>query len=104
MVSGKWYSPPEFEILAGKKARKWRQSLHHQGKPLSHFPISGLLGKQGSSQCGRLDLSAGLQDVDLSRSLSVCGLGSTQPGGHSVGLVNVSTSCDAFVVVLSCVL
>ena len=43
-------------------------------------------------------LSAGLQDVDLSHSTSVCGPGSTQPGGHSVGLVTVSTSCDAFVV------
>ena len=45
-----------------------------------------------------MDLSAGLQDVDLSRSTSVCGPSSIQSGGHSVGLVSVSTSCDAFVV------
>ena len=37
VVSGKWYSPPEFETLAGKKARKWRQSLHHLEKPLSLY-------------------------------------------------------------------
>ena len=24
VYSGKWYSPPEFETLAGKKARKWK--------------------------------------------------------------------------------
>ena len=40
VVSGKWYSPPEFETLTGKKARKWRQSLNHQGRTL---PLLSLL-------------------------------------------------------------
>ena len=49
LVSSKWYSPPEFEALAGKKARKWRQSLFHLGKPLSSFLITRSHASQGSS-------------------------------------------------------
>jgi len=34
-VNGKWCTPSEVEALARKKAKKWRQSLLHLGKPLS---------------------------------------------------------------------
>ena len=100
VVSGKWYTPSDFETLAGKKARKWRQSLHHQGKPLSLYLLSSLLDTQGSSQG---DLSAGSQDVDLTRSTPVSGHVPSQPNvaesSHSsVRLVSVSTSCDTFIV------
>ena len=40
LVSGKWYTPTEFEIMGGKKARKWKQSLQHLGKPLSDYNLS----------------------------------------------------------------
>ena len=33
LVNGKWLTPSEVEALAGKKARKWRQSLLHLGVP-----------------------------------------------------------------------
>ena len=69
VISGKWYSPPEFETLAGKKAKKWRQSIHHQGKPLSFFLTSGSLGIQGYSHDSQV-ASAGLQVVDPSPSTS----------------------------------
>ena len=99
VVSGKWYSPPEFETLVGKKARKLRQSLHHLGKPLSLYLFPSSLGTQGSSQGGQLDLSAGSQDVDfLSCSTPVSGV-SSQPNvaESSRRLVSVSTSCDTFI-------
>ena len=96
VVSGKWYTPSDFEKLAGKKARKWRQSLHHQGKPLSLYLFSSLPDTQGSSQGGQQDLSAGSQDVDLTRSTPVSGHVPSQPNvaesSHSsVRLVSVST-------------
>ena len=100
VVSGKWYSQPEFETLAGKKARKWRQSLHHLGRPLSQYLFPSSLGTHGSSQGGQLDLSAGSQDVDLSRSTPVSGHVSSQPNvaESSRRRVSVSTSCDTFIV------
>ena len=36
-VGGTWYTPPEFESLGGKKAKKWKQSLQHLGKPLGDY-------------------------------------------------------------------
>ena len=42
----------DVESLAGKKAKKWKQSLHHLGKPLSDYIFSGShvrTGQQGSS-------------------------------------------------------
>ena len=40
LVGGQWYSPPEVESLGGKKARKWRQSLLHNGKPLADYDLT----------------------------------------------------------------
>ena len=99
VVSGKWYSPTEFETLAGKKARKWRQSLHHLGKPLSLYLFPSSLGTQGSSQGGQLDLSAGSQDVDFLSCSTPVSVVSSQPNvaESSRRLVSVSTSCDTFI-------
>ena len=54
LANDNWYSPPEFESLAGKKARKWKQSLHHLGKPLSDYVLSctpASRGQQDTSSC-----------------------------------------------------
>ena len=40
LISGKWYTPSEVETLAGKKTRKWRQTLFHLDKPLSAYDLS----------------------------------------------------------------
>ena len=40
LVKGTWYTPLDFEALAGKKGRKWRQTLMHLGKPLSDYCLS----------------------------------------------------------------
>ena len=47
LVSGNWYSPSEFQSLAGKKTKKWKQSLHHLDKPLSEYVLSCSLDQQG---------------------------------------------------------
>ena len=39
-VDGQWYTPSEVESLGGKKARKWRQSLFHMGKPLVDYDLT----------------------------------------------------------------
>ena len=95
---GKWYSPPEFETLAGKKARKWKQSLHHQGKPLSQFSFCF----QGCSQGGQSVLSAGSQNTNVSCSTLICNVASTQlvsDNNTSPDMVNsVGTSCNLFIV------
>ena len=101
VARGKWYSPSEFESLAGRKARKWRQSLHHQGKPLAMFSISGSLSSQGSSQGDHSVMLASSQDVTGSRSTPVSGLvlQSDVSDNHSSDrAVSVGTSCDLFIV------
>ena len=39
-VDGQWYTHSEVESLGGKKARKWRQSLLHMGKPLVDYDLT----------------------------------------------------------------
>ena len=51
-VNGTWHSPPDVESLAGKKSKKWKQSLRHLDKPLSDFNLSVshvITSQQGSS-------------------------------------------------------
>lgn len=36
---GKWYKLSEFEILGGKRDKKWRQSLFHLGKCLCEYNL-----------------------------------------------------------------
>ena len=95
LLSSKWYSLPEFEALAGKKARKWRQSLFHLGKPLSSYLITRSLASQGSSHSN----SAETHVSGLSCSAPVGGHVLSQPcnaGGSqsSVRFVDASTDCD----------
>ena len=40
LANNVWYTPPEFEALGGKKAKRWRQSLSHIGKPLGEYDLS----------------------------------------------------------------
>ena len=40
LINGSWFSPSEVESLAAKKAKKWKQSLQHLDKPLSHYILS----------------------------------------------------------------
>ena len=40
LASNVWYTPPEFEALGGKRARRWKQSLLHIGKPLGDYNLS----------------------------------------------------------------
>ena len=40
LINGLWFSPSEVESLAWKKAKKWKQSLQHLDKPLSHYILS----------------------------------------------------------------
>ena len=34
---GKWLTPNEFERIAGATAKKWKQSIKHDGKPLGEW-------------------------------------------------------------------
>ena len=40
LASNVWYTPPEFEALGGKRARRWKQSLLHIGKYLDDYDLS----------------------------------------------------------------
>ena len=40
LAKGSWHSPPEFEVLGGKRGRRWRQSLLHQGRPVGDYNLS----------------------------------------------------------------
>ena len=46
LTGGKWFTPPEFE---SKKAKKWKQSLLHLGKPLHEFNLSFLSHQDSES-------------------------------------------------------
>ena len=40
LVGGKWYTPSEVETLGGEKARKSKESLLHNGKPLTEYNLT----------------------------------------------------------------
>ena len=40
LAKGSWHSPPEFEVLGGKRGRRWRQSLLHQDRPVGDYNLS----------------------------------------------------------------
>ena len=40
LAKGTWHSPPEFEVLGGRKSKKWRHSLMHQGRPLCEYDLT----------------------------------------------------------------
>ena len=77
-VDGQWYTPSEVESLGGKKARKWRQSVFHTGKPLVDYDLTCV------EQSGVGDTLPHDNDVDTPPCsvllLSVCqGLASMSP-------------------------
>ena len=43
------YTPQEFENLGGKKAKAWKKSIKHKGKPLQKFFTSRALQEQEGS-------------------------------------------------------
>ena len=65
LVNGSWLTPSEVEALAGKRGRKWRQSLLHLDKPLSVYNLSRCPdGVGGLSRCSSpSELSATMSTV-----------------------------------------
>ena len=49
LVGDVWYTPLEFEGLGGKKAKRWRHSLLHMGKPLADYNLAYPLSQPGQS-------------------------------------------------------
>ena len=49
---GRWITPNEFENIAGVPARKWKNSIKHDGKPLGEWLAQNMLveSSQTSSQ------------------------------------------------------
>ena len=72
LVNGSWLTPSEVEALAGKRGRKWRQSLLHLDKPLSVYNLSRCPdGAGGSSRCSSpSELSATMSTIPESVVLS----------------------------------
>ena len=109
-VNGTWHSPPDVESLAGKKSKKWKQSLRHLDKPLSDFNLSVLhviTSQQGSSDnvnitvADNIDVSVSYvsghvsdnQSVSTSPTAGFTGLSVTLPMVSQVGSVSSHTSC-----------
>ena len=100
LFSGNWYSPTEVEGLAGKKARKWKQSLLHLGKPLSDYNLFCMHVIQGSdqhvtSQDVACDLRSVSDSVSTVNNNSVCS--SQLSASHNSGVANVSVSSPSSV-------
>ena len=103
-VNGNWCSPSDVESLAGKKAKKWKQSLRHLDKPLSDYILSGSLvrtGQQGSvvDNTGATGSVVG-GHVSDNESVSVSpggltGLSDTLPVASQGGFVSPQTTCPA---------
>ena len=113
-VNGNWYSPSpsDVESLAGKKAKKWKQSLRHLDKPLSDYILSGShvrTGQQGSSldnaKVTVVDNTGATGSVvsghiSHNESVSVSpgcltGLSGTLPVASQGGFVSPQTTCPA---------
>ena len=43
LVNSVWYTPLELKGLAGKKAKQWRQTVLHRGKPLGEYSLTSPL-------------------------------------------------------------
>ncbi|XP_076739124.1 uncharacterized protein LOC101488140 isoform X2 [Maylandia zebra] len=64
---GSFYTPPEFEKLAGKEScRKWKSSIYHEGKPLRYWIKKGYLTTTGYRQKKRKPQSSDLESHKLS--------------------------------------
>ena len=90
LVSGQWYSPLEVESLCGRRAKKWKQSLHHLRKPydLSCFDLA--TGTGASLSTGLVtDLSS--SSVQLSGDAVFPCSSQVQSGGTDSGSVSMSS-------------
>ena len=109
-VNGNWYSPLDVESLAGKKAKKWKQSLYHLDKPLSDYILSGShvrTGQQGSYNANvtvvdNTSASGSVVGGHVSDNESVSvspggltGLSDTLPVASQGGFVSPQTTCPA---------
>ena len=84
-----WYTPLEFEGLGGKKAKGWRHSLLHKGKPLADYNLAYHLSQPGqSTNCSPQDC---LSQQFVSRLLPQC---SRSQGNLSNLDEGVSVSCN----------
>lgn len=99
-ANGKCYSPYEFESLAGKKAKKWKQSLLHLDKPLSSYDLSCSSVSQLSMSTNNTNTAVcdntGRTQSDCSQG-SVCDPVSVPPGPPatpSTQPVQLSSSTD----------
>ncbi|XP_019213690.1 histone deacetylase HDT1 isoform X2 [Oreochromis niloticus] len=64
---GSFYTPPEFEKLAGKEpCRKWKSSICHKGKTLRFWFKKGYLTTNGYRQKKRKQQSSDLESHELS--------------------------------------
>ena len=95
LVNGNWYSPTEVDGLAGKKARKWKQSSLHLGKPFSDYNLSSPHVIQGSDQhATSQDVACDLRSVsDSVSTVNNNSIYSSQlSASHNSGIVDVSVS------------
>ncbi|XP_014846978.1 PREDICTED: uncharacterized protein LOC106920467 [Poecilia mexicana] len=50
---GLWFTPPAFEEFAGRGAcKKWKNSICHEGRPLTHWFAKGILSTTGYQRRG----------------------------------------------------
>ena len=84
LINGSWLSPSEMESLAGKKAKKWKQSLQHLDKPLSHYILS----------CSSVSLSQQSISADNANRDVVDNTGVSQSGNSQASL-NPSASVSS---------
>ena len=61
------YTPQEFENLGGKKAKAWKKSIKHKGKPLQKLFTSRALQEQEGSMIEQTHQQQGGTSLDLPR-------------------------------------
>ena len=70
LANNVWYTPPEFEALDGKRARRRRQSLLHIGKPLGDYGLSCPQQFSVSTNMSQGDCEAAVSEHNGGNSLS----------------------------------
>ena len=93
LVSGQWYSPLEVESLGGRRAKKWKQSLHHLRKPLADYDLScfDLATGTGASLSTGLVADLSSSSVQLSGDAVFPCSSQVQSGGTDSGYVSMSS-------------
>ena len=96
LVSGQWYSPLEVESLGGRRAKKWKQSLHHLRKPLADYDLScfDLATGTGASLSTGLVTDLSSSSVQLSGDAVFPCNSQVQSGGTDSGSVSMSSPCS----------